>query len=342
MFGTNWGGATLRHDWIAYLGLGVCALRRERWWLGGALLGLAVLIRAFPALALVGVGSGCLLGFLERWRTERRLPGWRAHLAAHAPALRVLAGAAACIALAIVITSGMFSFGRWVEWWKKVALLDSEIVTNGVNLRALVAFGADQAPNATLRARLPLYLVLLAFCCAVVAAATRRVRLDQAALLALPSILVVFNPANYYAHFIALLPLLGLDSASASATSPGRVRGFSHLAISGPLLALCVAEYWTVLDPDVARHFQYETLFTFAALVWMYSNVARVLWPELASGQPVAVLEPAPVPAGTDASGSAPARFGRVVSLPRHGALELVERATESAPTAATPNRPGD
>src|SRR5262249_3678953 len=52
MYGSNWGGATLRHDWLAYLALGACALRRERWTLAGVLLALATMIRAFPALAL--------------------------------------------------------------------------------------------------------------------------------------------------------------------------------------------------------------------------------------------------------------------------------------------------
>jgi hypothetical protein len=281
MFGTNWGGATLRHDWIAYLGFGACALRRERWTLGGALIGLSALIRAFPAVALVGVACASTLGFFETWVRTRRLPNVREYLLGRPAFLKVCAGAAACVAIAITLTSARFGFERWLEWWKKVALLDSDICTNDVSLRALVAFGTDQAPNATLHARLPLYLVLLAFGCAVIAAAAKRVRIHQAALLALPLIVIVFNPANYYVHFIALLPLLGSASEPKSAPRRGAAPQFTHLAISGPLLALCVAEYWTVLDPDLGRHFQLETLFTFAALAWLYANVGRTVWPEL-------------------------------------------------------------
>src|SRR5690606_12509214 len=51
MFGSNWAGATLRNDWMVYLGLGVCAFRAKRYRLGGALLALSALIRAFPAIA---------------------------------------------------------------------------------------------------------------------------------------------------------------------------------------------------------------------------------------------------------------------------------------------------
>ena len=29
MYGTNWAGSTLRHDWLAYLGLGACAVKSE-------------------------------------------------------------------------------------------------------------------------------------------------------------------------------------------------------------------------------------------------------------------------------------------------------------------------
>ena len=57
MFGTDWGGATLRHDWLAALGLAACALARRRWTAAGILIGLATMIRAFPIIALVGVGA---------------------------------------------------------------------------------------------------------------------------------------------------------------------------------------------------------------------------------------------------------------------------------------------
>jgi hypothetical protein len=299
MFGTNWGGATLRHDWIAYLGLGACALRKERWVLGGALLGLAVMIRAFPVVALAGVGSACVLHFVEKWRRTGRPPRLERHAVAHAPALSVLAGAAGCMLISIIVTGALFSFERWVDWWNKVSLLDSKIGTNDVSLRALVAFGADQIPSAALRARMPLYVVLLGCIGAIVAVVTKRVRTDQAALLALPLILVVFNPANYYSHFIALLPLLGSDDGKAGDRASRDAPMFPHLSISGPLLALCTAEYWTVLDPDFARHFQYETLFTFVALAWMYKNVVRTLWPELGREQAMKAPEPvsvAPMP----------------------------------------------
>ena len=55
MFGSNWTGATLRHDWIVLVALGACAIRARRPGLGGAALGLATMLRLLPGVALLGV-----------------------------------------------------------------------------------------------------------------------------------------------------------------------------------------------------------------------------------------------------------------------------------------------
>jgi hypothetical protein len=288
MFGTNWAGATLRHDWIVYLGFGVCLLRRERWVLAGVLLAFAVMIRAFPGIGLAGVGLPCLVAFVERWLRERRMPNLFAHLREHAGAVRCVLAAIATMVLLVVVTGLLFSFGAWVDWAKKISLLDAGIGTNDVSLRALVAFGTDEAPYRALRARMPIYVVLLVAYIGAALFAARKARVDQSALIALPLIVVVFNPANYYSHFICLLPLLGVELAR----KPWRWEKTDErptlldLEVSGPLLALCVAEYWTVLDPDYGRHFQFETVLTFTAFAWFYYNVLRTYYPEFSLARP--------------------------------------------------------
>jgi hypothetical protein len=175
-----------------------------------------------------------------------------------------------------------------VEWAKKISLLDAGIGTNDVSLRALVAFGTDEPPYRALRSRMPLYVTLFVAYVAAALWATRKARLDQAALIALPLIVVIFNPANYYSHFICLLPLLGVELARKAPrweTSEGRPK-LLDLEVSGPLLALCVAEYWTVLDPDYGRHFQYETVLTFVAFAWFLFNVLRTFNPEFNLARP--------------------------------------------------------
>ena len=48
------GGAYLRWDWLFYLVGGICLVRKDRGWLGGAFLGYAALLRLFPLLAFSG------------------------------------------------------------------------------------------------------------------------------------------------------------------------------------------------------------------------------------------------------------------------------------------------
>ena len=288
MFGTNWAGATLRHDWIAYMGLGACALRRGWYNAAGVLLALAVMIRAFPGIALAGVGFPAIVAFGERWIRERRMPNLIEHLKQHAGAVRVVLAAIVAMVVLFVVTGLLFSFGAWSDWAKKISLLDAGIGTNDVSLRSLVAFGTDEAPYRSLRARMPIYVGLFVLFLGAAFWSTRKARLDQAALLALPLIVVVFNPANYYSHFICLLPLLGVELARTPwrwETADERPK-LLDLEVSGPLLALCVAEYWTVLDPDFGRHFQFETVLTFAAFAWFFYNVLRTLDPNLSLGRP--------------------------------------------------------
>ena len=148
-------GATLRHDWIAYLGLGVCALRRERYALAGALLGLAVMIRAFPvshspASALPPSSRSASVG--------PRAPhsDLVEHLKQHAGAVKVVLVAIATMVLhrrrhrhPVLVRC----VGRLAQ---EISLLDAGIGTNDVSLRALVAFGADEPAYRALQARMPL------------------------------------------------------------------------------------------------------------------------------------------------------------------------------------------
>ena len=87
MFGTNWAGATLRHDWLVLIGFAACALRKERWLLAGALLGAGTMLRVVPAVGLFGVVAPAIgLAGLEghpartdqRRRAAQRASGGRA------------------------------------------------------------------------------------------------------------------------------------------------------------------------------------------------------------------------------------------------------------------------
>ena len=85
MFGSNWVGATLRHDWMAYIGLGVCALAVKRWTLGGVLLAMASLIRAFPAFTLITFTFPAMGWAYAFYQDQKRLPKWAEIRAAQEP-----------------------------------------------------------------------------------------------------------------------------------------------------------------------------------------------------------------------------------------------------------------
>ena len=101
MFGTDWAGATLRNDWMAALGLGVCALKVRRWYLGGALLAYAGMIRAFPGIAVMGLAVPPLWWLYDQ---RAKKPTLRDFVRVHEGTLRAI-GAAVVAVLALVAMS---------------------------------------------------------------------------------------------------------------------------------------------------------------------------------------------------------------------------------------------
>jgi hypothetical protein len=282
MFGTNWSGATLRHDWLAFLGLGAAALKRERWTLAGVFLALAALIRAFPIVALLGVTLPALWSFGEGWFRDRKPPALRPWLAGQRETLRVLVSAGLTVVVMVLLTSALYGVGAWGSWLQKVTLLNRDVGVNEISLRALIA-GADNMSGAVLRARMVIFVAAEILCIACVALLARRRPLHQAMVLAMPLVLVISNPSNYYSHFIFLLALLADAGAGGLATAAGPEAATAKTIplaipfqrIAGPLLALCIGGYWASLDPDLDRHFQDSTVLLFIAFVWLYVNLLR-------------------------------------------------------------------
>jgi hypothetical protein len=295
MYGTNWTGSTLRHDWLVLLGLGAGALKSERWVAAGFCLGLSAMIRAFPAVALVGVALPVLWTIGERWRRDRKRPHWKYVVAEHAAAVRVLASAAGCMIGMFLLTGLLYSFGSWSNWWHKIILLNLGVTENEVSLRALIA-GVDADCVQVLHARLVIFIAAEIGAFACVALAARGRSLHQAMIIALPLIFVVSNPSNYYGHFIFLLALLGSDGNPdklAGEHQDGTPRGDAVVLavplerIAAPLLGLCLAGYWAALDPDHERHFQESTVLLFASLGFLYAILfcgPRPIRPALVEG----------------------------------------------------------
>jgi hypothetical protein len=277
MYGTNWAGATLRHDWLAYIALGAAALRSGRFALGGALFALSATIRAFPALALMGAVLPALWWAFDYWRANKKLPSIASVRAEQKPVIRLVFGAAATLAVLFAFSALVLSADAWADWASKVGQLSSDPHANHISLRSLIAgWGDDQ--GSVLRARLPVFVgAVLCYAAAVVFAA-RRMRPEQAAVLALVLVPVLFYPANYYIHLVCFLPLVITEKDAEGKSQPLRpVDG----AIAMTLLGMCAAQFIAVLITENGVHFYLNGVLLFIAittmLIVLVKNEAKAL-----------------------------------------------------------------
>ncbi len=301
-FGTNLMGSTLRADWMVALGLGVCALKTGRHALGGGLLAYGGLIRAFPAFGAMFLVLPPLWWVVDWYRTNRKLPDARTFYQAQRPALRAIAGAAGTVAVLVALSSALFGFSAsWGTWGKKIAMHAEQPNSNHVGIRNLAAYSPsltsqrlseDRKPDPwttwqatqrqTLAGRKPLfYLAVLVFFAAAVVAC-RRLRLEQAALVGLMMIPVFFYPANYYCHYVFLLPLLATRAGPRLAVSEpeGRTRFGREAAI---ILAMGIIQVPTLAAwPDMV--YTYQSIILLTAYAVILFPLARKAWQGLPPG----------------------------------------------------------
>lgn len=280
-FGSNWFGAALRHDWLALWGLGLWALKRERHVLGGALLAYSALIRAFPAVALVMLVVPVAWSLVERLRAGRF--DARAFLDEHRPFLRAVLGAAAATTVLVGLSVAVFGAASWVEWLRKVGLLDQDNHVNNLSVRTWVT---------TSRAG---WLSVVAGSVVVLGLLGRRARPEVAAAWGVALIPVIFNPANYYLHAAFLLPVLAEEARGHDVSGRGRV---SWLL----LLGMCAASYFTSFSADIGEHFRQDTtvlLTTLAALAGLH-----LAWRSTPSPRALPLAAPSGPPDTTRGSGA--------------------------------------
>lgn len=254
MFGSDWAGSTLRFDWMATLALGCCALKTGRFMLGGALLAHAGLVRAFPAAALLFTPVPLVVLLVQRLVGRRRPSAFE--LLATLPGLpRVALGAALASVLLVGWSGALFGLEpAWGGWVKKIALHTEDANANHLGVRTLVGFDAQLTVEALAAAGVPqpwlqwqrtqlstyqqrplLAWLLRALFLLGCVLACRGASLEQAALLGMLLVPVFTYPANYYCHYVYLLPLL------ASGRRPALALGIELV-----LLLMCVGQYFTL------------------------------------------------------------------------------------------------
>jgi hypothetical protein len=160
-----------------------------------------------------------------------------------------------------LFASLVLSFNAWPEWLNKVKMLETDPHVNEVGLRSMVA-GSDFAHQAILRSRMTLFVLIGAALALGAGFIAWRRSVDQAAILGCLLIPVIFNPANYYIHFITILPLL---ACTLPASDQKAAPTWNQFIIWGALLLLCVAQYWTTKISDRAIHFEQATVLLFAS-----------------------------------------------------------------------------
>jgi hypothetical protein len=108
---------------------------------------------------------------------------------------------------------------------------------------------------------MPLFVAAIAAMVLLVIAGARRASPLQAALLGLMLIPALFYPANYYSHFVWLLPMLAVERPDESRP----VRPADAL-IWFTLLLMCSVQYFAVLAPDQVLRFWLNSAVLFASL----------------------------------------------------------------------------
>lgn len=263
MYGTNWGGATLRHDWLAYLGYGACALKKERWALGGALLALSTMIRVFPAVSIAGAALPAAMRISESFVRERRMPRLRELMERERGTVRMLLGAAATVVVTFAISAAVLSPAAWPDCLRKISQLAADSHPASIALRSLIG-GWEDNQASVIRNRMPLFVAATLLYVGLVALAARRRRADQGALLGMILVPVLTYPANYYIHFVFLLPMLATERRPTDAEPLPASRVDAGVWLT--MLFMCAGQYFTVLIPDLGLHFYFETVVLFTTL----------------------------------------------------------------------------
>lgn len=262
MFGSNWAGATLRNDWMVYLGLGACALKVGRYGLGGALLAFSAMIRAFPAITLLALGIPILYYVIDVLRAERKLPSWSRLYKDELWFFEAALGASVFVAGAVLFSSLVLGGQAWPLWVQKISSFTASPHVNHIGLLTFTSGSEGNQLEVNLQ-RLPLHVGLTVLYLALALWAARGRRPHTVALLGILLMPIFMYPANYYIHFVFLLALL----VDEPLLQTGRFEREASGKVWILLLGLCAAQYFTVKEQSLDLHFYNAAVLLMATLL---------------------------------------------------------------------------
>ncbi len=262
------GGAFLRYDWFAATVVGVCALKMERYALGGVALAYAALVRVFPVLFLFGIGIVALRALVRR--EDRR---W-----VYAFALGY--GGMVAFGIAAGSSTGQ-GFEGWLEFIENSRKHTSTWLTNNIGLQNVLLYGPDTYRRTLVDYRLPesfihwyehlnylrsqmmpLLVIAMGAMLVLTGAAAWRSTPSEAAALGIVPCFSLLLLTCYYWSMLVLMPLrrgehgtLGaLVLSSVCILTHGLTGGFEVIygVCSWAMLILFVAWLW----PDAKKTFE--------------------------------------------------------------------------------------
>ncbi|HEY0712149.1 MAG TPA: hypothetical protein VGF45_05720 [Polyangia bacterium] len=317
-FGSNLMGSTLRQDWLVALGLGACALAKNRPFLGGFLLAYGGLIRAFPALAALFLLVPLVLwvgGIIYR---QRRAPRVAEIVTAQRKTLIGIAGAGTAVVGLVLVTSLVFGYqNAWTTWFQKIEMHAVGPSTNNVGLRNLVSWRPGDTARALVQRQVPdvwvewdrrqvenfaemrplFYLINLAAFLLVLLGVARR-PLHQTTLLGLLLVPFFFYPSNYYCHFVFLLPMaVATTNKEEHGSEADRMFGLVTLVIA----AMSVGQYFTMAEGWTDQRYTDQSFLLLGGFATIIAALAlqgrRDLVAARAAATPTAVPPAASAPA---------------------------------------------
>jgi hypothetical protein len=273
-------------------------------------------------LALVGAVMPGIWWVIEYRKEHGKLPSLATLQRDQRPLVRFVMGAAICGVVMFALSCAVCSPESWPAWYRKVVLLDTGAAVNQVSLRGLLG-GTDAMYSRLLRSRAVLQWAGIFAFMGLVFAATRRRNIYHAAILGMMGVPLVFNPANYYSHFIFVIAILGATTQFTKLKDLGKPARGADAGIWVTLLLLCALQYQTIPDKDVAHHF------IVAAALLMVALVAILLL-TLARDYHLGIEEPAlaglPVGAGPE-----PHAAGASGQTPRTNAASASKKPEEES-----------
>ncbi len=263
------GGAFLRQDWLAAVGVAICLLKRERFGLAGGLIAYATMVRVFPGGFLVGPAV-----LAVRHLVEGRSMAWFRRLA-----LGFAAGVVLCLAAGSLTGRGP---AAWSDFKWNLTKHHGTWLTNNVGLKNLLLYDRATMRRDDVDFRLPepwirwqekmnrlqderqamLLLAAVAFL-TVVAAAAWRLEVHEAAVLGMAVAFAAVVLTCYYWVMLLLVPL-------------GRGRWgptAAWLGLNTALFALHLATWQTLSFELLYGLFSWALAFYF--LAWMAPDAVK-------------------------------------------------------------------